>query len=359
VDDVVIVDADAVRAAVTAVLVRAGAVPDEAATQTEHLVEAELRGHPSHGIRRLPVLVDRLAAGTAVSGAEPEFAWRTESALAVEASGALGPVVAHRALDLLLDRAASTGIALATIRGGGHLGMLAPYLERIVAAGSAGVVLSTSEALVHPWGGTTAMVGTNPIGIGVPADGDALILDMSTAATPVGRIHDFAARGEPIPLGWAVDADGVPTTDAVAASQGSISPFGGAKGYALGLALQALVGVLAGTAFGPGVRGTLDTHPSTKGDVLIVFSLDALGATGTLGDLAAYLDDVRRSGAAVTTPGERARRERAARAAAGIPLDAAVWARVLALRDAPGDDDAGHDAPDDAPDDTPHDGDPA
>lgn len=332
-DDAVIVEADLVRAAVAAVLVRSGADPDEAATQADHLVEAELRGHPSHGIRRLPVLVDRLGAGVTTSGVDPALVWRTDSALAVDARGAFGPVVAHRVLDLLLERAATTGIALATIRGGGHLGMLAPYLERIVAAGSAGIVLTTSEALVHPWGGTTAMVGTNPIGIGVPADGDALILDMSTAATPVGRIHDYAARGEPIPLGWAVDADGVPTTDADAAARGSISPFGGAKGYALGVALQALVGVLAGSAFGPGVRGTLDAHPSTKGDVLVVFSLDALGATGSLAGLAAYLDDVRHSGSAVTTPGERARRERAARTATGIPLDAAVWARVLALRD--------------------------
>ena len=329
--DVVIVEAEVVRAAVTAVLVQSGADPAEAAMQAGHLVEADLRGHPSHGIRRLPVLVDRLGAGVATSGVEPELTWRTDSALAVEAAGALGPVVVHRVLDLLLARASTTGIALATIRGAGHLGMLAPYLERIVAAGSAGIVLSTSEALVHPWGGTTAMLGTNPIGIGVPAGDDALILDMSTAATPVGRIHDYASRGEPIPLGWAVDADGVPTTDAVAASQGSISPFGGAKGYALGIALQALVGVLAGTAFGRDVRGTLDAHPSTKGDVIVVFSLEALGARWSLAGLAAYLDDVRASGPGVTTPGERARRERELRTTTGIPLDAAVWARVLAL----------------------------
>lgn len=323
------VDAEAVRAAATAALIRHGATAADAATQAAHLVEGDLRGHPSHGIRRLPVLVDRLRAR--VAGGVPQFTWRTDSALAVEGAGALGPVVIHRVLDLLLDRAATTGVALATVTGAGHIGMLAPYLERIVAADSAGIVLSTSEALVHPWGGTTAHVGTNPIGIGVPADGDAVILDMSTAATPMGRIHDFAERGQPIPLGWAIDADGRPTTDAVAASRGSVSPFGGAKGYALGLALEALVGVLAGSAFGRDVRGTLDTHPSTKGDVLVVFSLDALGSPGSLAGLTAYLDDVRASGADVTTPGERARRDRATRTTSGVPLDAAVWARVLAL----------------------------
>lgn len=327
----VTVDVDAVRSVVGAVLVRHGVTPTEAAIQAGHLVEAELRGHPSHGILRVPVLVDRLTAGVATSGDAAEYVWRTESALAVEGHGALGPVVVHRVLDLLLDRAATTGVALAVIRGGGHLGMLAPYLERIAAAGSAGIVLTTSEALVHPWGGSTAHVGTNPIGIAVPSDGDAVILDMSTAATPVGRLHDYAGRGEPIPLGWAVDADGRPTTDAAAALQGSISPFGGAKGYALGLALEALVGVLAGSAFGRAVRGTLDDHPSTKGDVVVVFSLDALGASASLAGLADYLDEVRGSGPTVTIPGERARRDSAARAAAGVSLDATVWNRVLAL----------------------------
>jgi L-2-hydroxycarboxylate dehydrogenase (NAD+) len=327
------VDADAVRAAVTAVLRRHGATADDAAMQADHLVEGDLRGHPSHGIRRLPVLVERLRAGVATSGIDPRMTWRTDAALVVEAGGALGPVVAHRTLDLLLERAATTGVAVASIRGAGHLGMLAPYLERIVAAGSAGVILSTSEALVHPWGGTSAMVGTNPLGIGVPSDGEPVILDMSTAATPIGRIHDYAERGEPIPLGWAIDAAGQPTTDAVAAAQGSVSPFGGPKGYALGLALEALVGVLAGSAFGHDVRGTLDDHPSTKGDVIMVFSLEALGSRGSLAGLSAYLDDVRASGPEVAIPGERARRDRAARAGTGIPLDAAVWARVVALHD--------------------------
>lgn len=329
-DETVRVPADEVRAVVAEVLERHGAHVDEARIQAAHLVEADLRGHPSHGIHRIPVLVDRLRAGSAVSpsGARPE--WHGTSALVVDADGALGPVVLHRTLDELLERVRTTGIALAVIRGGGHLGMLAPYLERIAGAGAAGILLSTSEALVHAWGGTGALVGTNPIGIAVPTGADPLILDMSTAATPIGRIHEYAARGESIPLGWAVDADGAPTTDPAAVA--AVSPFGGAKGYALGIALEALVGALAGTAFGTGVRGTLDAHPSTKGDVVLVFSADALGTGGSLAPLAAYLDEVRSSGEAVTIPGDRARRERTARAADGIPLDPAAWRRVLDLR---------------------------
>ena len=330
----VVVSPEEEHAVIVDALVRHGATPSDAALQATTLVEGDLRGHASHGIRRLPVLVGRLDAGVAVSGVELGLEWRTEAALAVDGRRSLGPIAAHRALDLIVERAATTGIALASIRNAGHVGMLAPYLERIVASGNAGIALTVSEALVHPWGGTTAMVGTNPIGIGIPTLGEPFILDMSTSEVSVGKIIDHAARGVPIPLGWAIDADGNPTTDAAAATQGAVSPFGGPKGYALGLAVEALVGVLAGSAFGRDVHGTLDVeHPPTKGDLFIVMSLDALGATGSLAGLTSYFDAVRESGGAtpVAVPGDRARAERAARRTAGIPLDAAVWERALAL----------------------------
>lgn len=333
-DSTVVVSPEVERAVIADALVRHGATPEEADLQAATLVEGDLRGHASHGIRRLPVLCERLRAGVSVSGGGLGERWATESALVIDARRALGPVAAHRALDLVLDRVRSTGIAMASIRDAGHVGMLAPYLERIVGAGCAGIMLTVSEALVHPWGGTTAMVGTNPVGIGIPTAGDPFILDMSTAEVSMGKIHDYAARGEAIPAGWAVDAEGAPTTDAAAAARGAISPFGGAKGYALGLAFEALVGVLAGAEYGRDVHGTLDVdQPPTKGDLLVVFSLDALGATGNLASLSAYLDAVRASGASapVAVPGDRARRERATRTA-GIPLDRAVWERALALR---------------------------
>lgn len=331
-----LVSPDEERSVIVDALVRHGATPGDARCQADMLVEADLRGHSSHGLRRLAVLAGRLAAGLAASGLDPEFDWRTESALVVDGRRGLGPVVAHRTLDLLLDRVATTGVAIASIRNSGHVGMLAPYLERITAAGCAGLALTVSEALVHPWGGATAMVGTNPIGIGIPTLGEPFVLDMSTAQVSMGRILDHAARGEAIPAGWAIDADGRPTTDPLAAASGAISPYGGPKGYGLGLAVEALVGVLAGSAFGRDVHGTLDVeHPPSKGDLFVVFSLDALGSTGALAPLTAYLDAVRDSGGStpVAVPGDRARSERAARAAGGIPIDAAVWDRALALRD--------------------------
>jgi len=323
----VTVPADELRTTIARALRRNGAADGEAAIQAAMLVEGDLRDHHSHGVRRLTVLIGRMRSGMIVPGGRPEFDWRTDAVLAVDGARGFGPVVAEQAIDAIVNRARTTGIALAAVRNANHLGMLAIYVERIAAAGQIGIALTTSEALVHPWGGVRAMVGTNPIGIGVPTAGLPLIVDMSTAAVSVGKILDHAARGLPIPAGWAVDAEGRSTTDAAAAAAGAVSPFGGPKGYALGLALEALVATLSGTAYGHDVAGTLDTDkPPTKGDVFIAVDLERLGLTGMLPLLTAYLDDVRAAGtgdAPLAIPGDREEH--------GIPLSEGLWESTLAF----------------------------
>ncbi len=332
----VTVDATTLFDSMVRILRRNGAVQEDAVAQSTHLLEAELRGHPSHGLLRLPILVKRLRAGLIVSGLDPDTEWVTESVLRVDGRRGFGPTVARHAIALISERAASSGIAMATVAAANHIGMLAPYVDGLARSGLVGFALTTSEALVHPWGGTEGMVGTNPIAIGVPTGDEPLVLDMSTAAVSRGRIIDHGARGIPIPLGWALDAEGVPTENADAAH--SISPFGGQKGYALGIALEAVVGVLTSTSFGKDVRGTLDTEfEATKGDVFICINLAAVGAGSVLPLLAAYLDDVRGSGD-VRVPGDRARTERADRLHNGIRIDSSLWRRVAALETEPIDD---------------------
>ena len=223
------------------------------------------------------------------------------------------------------------GVAVAAMHNTHHLGMLAPYVERIAEAGAVGVVLSSTEGLVHAWGGAGALLGTNPIGVGVPASGGDLILDMSSGSVSAGKILDHRAKGLPLPAGWAVDSDGVPTTDAAAAAEGAISPFGGPKGYALGLAFGAIVGALTGTAFGPDVHGTLDTDlPTSKGDVIVVFDPVLLAGSDTSSTLGAYLDDVRASGVRgpALVPGDRARAMRDQRVASGLRIAVDVWRMI-------------------------------
>ncbi|WP_285251177.1 Ldh family oxidoreductase [Pseudarthrobacter sp. fls2-241-R2A-168] len=333
-DSYKLLGAEELRLTVTNALVKAGATVSDAQVQANQLVDAELRGHASHGIRRVPVLCDRLHAGLIVSGASPDTTWVSESVLDVDGNLGFGPVSAHAAIDELLPRAASTGVALAAIRRSHHIGMLAPYVERMASAGFVSMVMTTSEGLVHPWGGAGALVGTNPIGIGVPSGDTPLILDMSTAAVSMGKILDYKAKGLEIPHGWAVDRNGRPTTDAAAASEGAISPFGGAKGYALGIAVEAIVGLLTRTAFGTEVTGTLDaTQPTTKGDLFLVISTDVLRADESAQALARYFEQIRGSGVdsgVVSIPGDRARRTRTERLEAGVPVDGALWATIQA-----------------------------
>jgi L-2-hydroxycarboxylate dehydrogenase (NAD+) len=307
----------------------------EAAVQAAALVEADLRGHPSHGLIRLPRLVERIRNKVIVAGAGLDLVWRTGSAVTVDGRRGLGPVVAHRVLDAVLPRVRETGIVVAAIRRANHLGILAPYVERVAREGLVAIATTTSEALVHPWNGRTAQVGTNPLAVGVPTGGEPFVLDMATGLVSMGRILEYASRGAALPEGWALDADGEPTTDPVAAERGSIAPFGGPKGYALGLALELLVATLTGTALGTDVHGTLDGHQEAgKGDVFIVLDPAVLGGDGAGVDR--YLAQVRADGSPerpVLVPGDRARQVRAERLRTGITVPESLWARLSVLLD--------------------------
>ncbi len=324
-----------------AVLRGRGAPGAHAATQTRLLVEADLRGRPSHGLQRLPVLVARIDRGLLAPAATPELAWRSTGFLHVDGGDGFGAVAAQAAIAALCQRSSSSGVALAAIARSSHVGMLALYLEEICARGNIGIALTTSEALVHPIGGRTALVGTNPLGIGIPAEPEPFILDMSTAAISAGEIIAHAQRGVRLPPGRAVDPDGVPTTDPQQALAGAISPFGGAKGYGLGLGLELLVALLSRTALGTAVLGTLDIdHSVTKGDALLVIDPRACGLPDPAAYLADYLRELRDAPTApgveqILIPGDRMRAERARRLREGIEYPQPLWRELLELeRDA-------------------------
>jgi LDH2 family malate/lactate/ureidoglycolate dehydrogenase len=328
--ELVMIDAEQERSLILDVLAGLGAGDDEAADQAEVLLEGDLRGRSSHGVQRLPVIAERIRNRLIVPRAEPVQEWTAEAMLSVDGADGFGPHVAFRAADAVIARARRTGVAAAAIRRASHLGILAVYVERIAAAGQIGLAFTTSEALVHPWGGRTSLVGTNPIAVAMPTGEEPFVLDMATGAISRGEVIARAHRGQALPAGAAVDADGLPTTDPLAAA--AISPFGGAKGFALGLAIELIVAALTDTALGDEVRGTLDvTDPVTKGDLLIVLDPQR----GVAGRLARYLDQLRASPPAagsrgVVIPGERSRAERRRRMAEGIPLPAALWRELEA-----------------------------
>ncbi len=220
-----------IRNTMQAVLTAHGVPESFARTQADLLLEAQIRGYASHSLLRLPRIVERIDNGVTSPSSSGAHHWIGESFLRVDGQRGLGPVVAVSALDALKERARRTGIAIAGISNSNHIGMLAWYGDYIAQEGLILIGATTSEALVHPWHGKRALIGTNPLCIAVPASPEPLVLDMATSLVSMGKIHDHANRGEPIPRGWALDAQGRPTTDAAAAKAGAIAPFGGAKGY--------------------------------------------------------------------------------------------------------------------------------
>ncbi len=329
-----IVRPERLRDLATTLLERRGVPSDHSRLQADLLLEAELRGLPSHGLQRLPMLLSRLDRGLADAGKSGTGTWRRQAFLSVDGERGLGPVVLMNAMQTLQNALGETGIAIAAIRNANHIGMLAYYAEIAASKGLIGIVMSTSEALVHPFGGTKAMLGTNPIAIGIPAD-RPFVMDLATSVVSMGKINNHAMRDVPIPLGWAVDGKGHLTTDPQAAKTGAIAPFGGAKGYGLGLAIELLVAALAGSDLAPAVHGTLDDiHPSNKGDLLIL--IDAAAGNGRATSLSGYLEQLRLSPAVdaqnpVAVPGDGARRRRAGTMQSGIDLPPQLFEQLMAL----------------------------
>lgn len=319
-------------------LMRRGAPAEAARVQADLLVEAELRGLPSHGLQRLPRLLARIDRGLADPAASGAMDWTRPAFLSVDGMRGLGPVVVLAAMDEMRGRIGAHGVATAAIRNANHIGMLAYYVEAAARSGLIAIVASTSEALVHPFGGTQPMLGTNPVAIGIPTADQPFILDIATSLVPMGKIHHHALRGEPIPPGWAVDAAGRSTTCAAAAKSGAIAPFGEAKGYGLGLAVELIVSLLSGSEFAPEVRGTLDEdHPANKGDLIIL--IDPAAGNGHLAALSEYLKRLRASrplnpDQPVSVPGDGARRRRAHSGVEGIEVPDVLWRELLALEGA-------------------------
>lgn len=235
--------------------VTAGVPEPDAVLVADSLVEANLRGHDSHGVMRVPQYVQNLREGRLVAGIELEVLNETPALFAADAGWGLGQVQAHRMLDRLLEKARTLGIAAGTLRRCGHTGRLGEYAEKVASLGLAffGAVNSHgSGRRVSPPGGTQGRISTNPLCIGAPTAADPLVLDIGTSAAAEGKVRVAFQKGEPVPLGWLLDAQGQPTTDPSVLynePRGSILPIGGPqayKGFGLGMMLDVLVGGLSG-----------------------------------------------------------------------------------------------------------------
>jgi L-2-hydroxycarboxylate dehydrogenase (NAD+) len=328
------------RKLIAGVLSKLGASQPESAIQADVLTEGDLRGHHSHGLQRLPVLATRIKNGLIRVNINPEYTWTADAVLSVDGKDGLGTFVADSALNVAKSALRERGIVSVAIRNSSHLGMIGYYCEQKASEGLICIAMTVSEPLVHPHGGTEALVGTNPIAIGIPSDPVPFVFDMATSTSAIGKILAAKHRGESIPEGWAVDANGKSTIDPAAALKGALTPAAGAKGYGLGIAIGILAGLLPGAEIGRHVAGTLDTeHRCTKGDFFLLLDPGAFAGGPTLAkQVAGYLDELRHSrprdgSQPVIVPGDRSRSLRQERLRSGIPLPREVWQAAEWLRD--------------------------
>jgi L-2-hydroxycarboxylate dehydrogenase (NAD+) len=335
----VVVSSEDERAIIVHVLSKLGANERERLIQADVLTEADLRGHHSHGLQRLPVLAARIRNRLIRVNVDPDYIWTADSVLSVDGKDGLGPFIAESALERAQTALEQRGIAAVAIRNSSHIGMIGYYCEKRAREGLICLAMTESEALVHPYGGTKALVGTNPIAIGIPSEGAPFVFDMATSTSAIGKIYASKHRGEPIPLGWAIDAEGNPTTNPEAALKGSLTPAAGPKGYGLGISIGILAGLLPGSEIGRLVLGTLDTESRcTKGDFFLLLNPGAFAGGPTLASqVASYLDELRHSppqkgSESVIVPGDRARQLRGERLRSGIPLPREVWLAAERLK---------------------------
>lgn len=201
----------------------------------------------SHGLYRVLVCVRSLRSGKVDPAAQPTLSQPAPSIIKVDAHQAYSLLALRTGLPLLVEQARAQGVAALVIRNCFHFSALWPEVEAIAGHGLVGMAMTPSHAWVAPQGGNKGVFGTNPLAFAWPRQGsEPFVFDFATSAIARGDIELHARQQRPIPLGWALDADGTPTTDAQAALAGAMQTFGGHKGSALAAMIELLAGALIG-----------------------------------------------------------------------------------------------------------------
>ncbi|MEV6240775.1 Ldh family oxidoreductase [Lentzea sp. NPDC051838] len=222
----------------------------------ESLVAADMRGVASHGALLVPMYVDRIRRGSVSLVESPVVVTDFGAVATLDAHHGLGVLSGDHAMRMAVSKAQRYGIGAVAVRHAFHFGAAFRFASAAASAGCLGVAAANTRPLMPAPGGARPVVGNNPLAVAVPLPGlPPVVLDMALSEAALGKVRLAASEGRDIPVTWATDRDGVPTTDPVAALEGMLLPSGGPKGYGLALIIDVLTGVLSGGASGDEVRG--------------------------------------------------------------------------------------------------------
>jgi LDH2 family malate/lactate/ureidoglycolate dehydrogenase len=277
---------DALEERVRVILARAGLNPTQAFALARVITAGERDACKSHGIYRIEGILRTVKAGKVCGDALPRLVADEGAVIRIDAGGGFSSPAFDLGLPHLAARAHAMGIAAMVINDCTHFSALWPEVEAVTDRGLAALVMCPSYASVAPTGGTSPLLGTNPLAFGWPRPGTApYVFDFATSVAARGEIELHRRAGRALPEGWALDADGQPTTDPVAALAGAMLPFGGHKGSAIGTMIELLAGAMIGDLTSPEALANLGTTTLAPkhGELVLAFA-PRVFAAGRPGD---------------------------------------------------------------------------
>ena len=345
------VGVDTLRGFIAEIFVAAGCDAEEAGRIGHHLVSANLAGHDSHGVIRVPRYVQWLEDGKVRAGQTPTIVVESATHAVVDGNLGFGQTIGPIAVDMGIAKAQAAGLAVVALRNSGHIGRVGDWAERAAAAGLVSIhfVNVGMGEVVAPFGGVDRRFGTNPFCIGVPQPGaPLLLLDFATSMVAEGKVLVASNGGKPIPHGALIGPDGALSSDPRTLygpientivrdpgnGEGALRAFGDHKGSGIAFMCEILAGCLAGSPTAGPIPGA-KRGGIVNGMLSIYLDPQHFGAAGFAETARGFAEYVKASrpanpGGEVLAPGDAESRTRTARLRDGVPLQVETWAAILA-----------------------------
>lgn len=328
--------ADRLEQLTATIFQKAGAPPDNAACVASHLVGANLAGHDSHGVMRVPQYVDLIDAGKLKPASHGQVVEQTASIAVMDGGQGFGQVIAREAMLLAVKLARASGIGAVSVRNCCHTGRIGTYTQMAAREGLLGIAMVNTGGggqSVAPFGGIERRLATNPISIASPTkSGEPIVLDMASSVAPEGKVRVRFQAGKELPPGWMINAAGEPTTnpaDFYNEPGGSLLPLGAAYGYK-GYGLAFMIDILAGALSGAGCSEA-GKPITTDGMLAIALDIEKFTPLAPFADKIACLAEYVQSCPtapgveSIQLPGDPELRTRQERLRDGIPIEQGTW----------------------------------
>lgn len=311
---------------------KAGVPEAEAEIVAGLLVRSDLRGVETHGVTRLPIYIQRLQKGYVRKECKITVVKEKGPTVFLEAHGSMGHVVAYKSMEKAIQKAEEHGLGWVSVKDSGHFGVAGLFPMMALGKDFIGHIVSNTAPMMFPWGGKDRIIGNNPVAYALPTDQYLpVILDFSLSVVSSGKLILCRKKGEKIPLGWAVDKEGVPTEDPYEGYEGggSLAPVGGHKGYGLVLVHEMLTAVLTGGKWTKRIKSLYEEDPSKiQGTCHSFMALDPdcfIGRDQFKKEMDAYIKSIKESAKAkgveeILVPGEPEYRTEVKFLKEGIPL---------------------------------------